>query len=66
MELKQTCREGVNLKGYVAWALLDNMEMGREKPYDIRFGMNFVDYNDNHKRIPKKSAIWFSNFLNKN
>lgn len=40
---------------------MDNMEVGAG--YETRFGLNFTDYNDNHKRYPKKSAKWFANFL---
>ncbi|KNA24562.1 hypothetical protein SOVF_014560 [Spinacia oleracea] len=54
-------REGANVKGYIVWSLMDNMEVGAG--YETRFGLNFTDYNDNHKRYPKKSAKWFANFL---
>lgn len=53
--------EGANVKGYVVWSLLDNMEVG--SGYDVRFGLNYVDYFDNCKRYPKLSAKWFSRFL---
>jgi beta-glucosidase len=29
----------------------------------VRFGLNFVDYNDGLKRYPKLSAHWFKKFL---
>ncbi|KAK9941267.1 hypothetical protein M0R45_017880 [Rubus argutus] len=29
----------------------------------VRFGINYVDYNDGLKRYPKLSAHWFKNFL---
>ena len=51
------------MKGHVVWSLIDNMEMGQDRPYDVRFGLNYVDYHDNYARKPKKSAKWFTRFL---
>ncbi|CAJ2653260.1 unnamed protein product [Trifolium pratense] len=59
--LQSAIRIGVNVKGYFAWSLLDNFEWA--EGYTVRFGMNFVDYNDNLKRYHKLSAQWFKNFL---
>ncbi|WJX63614.1 Beta-glucosidase 12 [Trifolium repens] len=59
--LQSAIRIGVNVKGYFAWSLLDNFEW--VEGYTVRFGMNFVDYNDNLKRYQKLSAQWFKNFL---
>ncbi|KAJ1688776.1 hypothetical protein LUZ63_012931 [Rhynchospora breviuscula] len=55
--------EGVKVKGYFAWSLLDNFEWGNG--YTVRFGINFVDYQNDLKRYPKKSAFWFKQFLAK-
>jgi beta-glucosidase len=54
-------RDGANVKGYFAWSLLDNFEWSNG--YTVRFGINFVDYNDGRKRYPKNSAHWFKKFL---
>ncbi|KNA20268.1 hypothetical protein SOVF_053850 [Spinacia oleracea] len=59
--VRDAMREGANVKGYVVWSLLDNMEVG--SGYDVRFGLNLVDYFDNCKRYPKLSALWFKKFL---
>ncbi|KAF0910471.1 hypothetical protein E2562_002930 [Oryza meyeriana var. granulata] len=56
-------RDGANVKGYFAWSLLDNFEWANG--YTVRFGLNFVDYNDGAKRYPKNSARWFKKFLQK-
>ncbi|KAJ0037371.1 hypothetical protein Pint_24094 [Pistacia integerrima] len=61
--LQRAIKEGVNVKGYFAWSLLDNFEWA--SGYTVRFGINFVDYKNGNKRYPKQSAIWFSNFLQK-
>lgn len=44
--------EGVNLKGYLVWSLLDNYEWSFG--YSKRFGIVHVDY-ETQKRTPKKS-----------
>ncbi|KAF4369156.1 hypothetical protein G4B88_020934 [Cannabis sativa] len=54
-------KDGVKVKGYFAWSLLDNYEW--ISGYTVRFGINFVDYKDHQKRYPKLSAHWFKNFL---
>ncbi|OIW08963.1 hypothetical protein TanjilG_05939 [Lupinus angustifolius] len=58
--LQSAIKNGVNVKGYFAWSLLDNFEWA--SGYTVRFGMNFVDYK-NGKRYQKLSAEWFKNFL---
>ena len=55
--------DGVNVKGYFAWSLLDNFEW--TLGYTVRFGINYVDYKDGLRRHPKLSAHWFKNFLKK-
>ncbi|XP_057486991.1 beta-glucosidase 24-like isoform X1 [Actinidia eriantha] len=62
--IKMALSEGVNIKGYFIWSLLDCMEMG--SAYTIRFGLNYVDYNDDYKRYPKKSVTWLKNFITGN
>ncbi|ESW22399.1 hypothetical protein PHAVU_005G150600 [Phaseolus vulgaris] len=61
--LHSAIRDGVNIKGYFAWSLLDNFEWNNG--YTVRFGINFVDYNNDFKRHQKLSAKWFRNFLKK-
>ncbi|KAI4331940.1 hypothetical protein L6164_016887 [Bauhinia variegata] len=56
-------KDGVNVKGYFAWSLLDTFEW--PSGYTVRFGMNFVDFKNSLTRYPKLSAKWFKNFLNK-
>ncbi|XP_012573127.1 cyanogenic beta-glucosidase-like isoform X2 [Cicer arietinum] len=61
--LQTAIRDGVNVKGYFAWSLLDNLEW--DSGYTVRFGLVFVDFKDDLKRYPKLSAHWFKNFLKK-
>ncbi|GAM84303.1 hypothetical protein ANO11243_022970 [Dothideomycetidae sp. 11243] len=46
--------DGVDVRGYMAWSLLDNFEWA--DGYSCRFGVTYVDYEGGQKRISKKSA----------
>ena len=59
--IDQAIRKGVDIKGYFAWSLMDNFEWS--EGYKMRFGIVYVDYKT-QKRIPKRSALWFKEFLN--
>jgi beta-glucosidase len=48
--------QGVNLKGYFAWSLLDNFQWACG--YEKRFGLIHVDYATQHRRI-KDSGLWY-------
>ncbi|KAI3986372.1 hypothetical protein MKX01_002217 [Papaver californicum] len=62
--VQRAIKEGVDVRGYFAWSLLDNFEWNAG--YTQRFGINFVDYKDGLlERYPKSSALWFKNFLRK-
>lgn len=60
----QMCRraiaEGIPLKGYIAWSLLDNYEWSQG--YDRRFGLVHVDF-DSLQRRPKASYHAWSKAL---
>jgi len=45
-----------NVQGYFVWAFMDNFEWGSYVP---RFGLVYVDYEDDYERIPKLSASWY-------
>ena len=56
-------KNGVDLKGYFIWSLLDNFEWFAG--YSIRFGIIRVNY-ENQERIWKKSAQWYRDVIAKN
>ncbi|KAK1418705.1 hypothetical protein QVD17_27851 [Tagetes erecta] len=47
--------------GYFVWSFTDSYEWN--SGYTQRFGLNYVDYNNNLLRYPKNSALWFKKFL---
>ncbi len=54
-------RQGVPVKGYFAWSLLDNFEWS--EGYLRRFGLAYVDF-DTQQRTLKLSGKWYRDFLN--
>lgn len=53
-------KEGVNIKGFLAWTLMDNFEWAAG--YNARFGLIHTDFNTQLRTI-KNSGYWFRNFL---
>ncbi len=53
----RSINQGINLKGYYHWSLLDNFEWAAG--YSKRFGIVYVDFLT-QKRIPKDSALFYS------
>ncbi|MGE5274443.1 MAG: GH1 family beta-glucosidase [Verrucomicrobiota bacterium] len=51
---------GVDVRGYYVWSLLDNFEW--EWGYEKRFGIVFVDF-PTQRRIPKRSALWYRDLI---
>ncbi|EDO47612.1 predicted protein, partial [Nematostella vectensis] len=57
--------DGVKVKGYYAWSLMDNFEWFQG--YNMPFGIHFVNFTDpNRPRLPKKSAIFYKKIVAQN
>jgi len=55
--------QGVDVRGYFAWSLLDNFEWAYG--YSKRFGIVYVDYKT-QRRALKDSAKWYAQTIAKN
>ena len=56
----EAMRQGVDVRGYFAWSLLDNFEWSYG--YEKRFGIVHTNY-ETQQRTPKDSALAFKAFL---
>ena len=59
-QVKRAMDEGVDLRGYFAWSLMDNFEWA--EGYYPRFGLVHIDF-ESKKRTLKDSGLWFRQFL---
>ena len=60
---REAIEDGVDLRGYFVWSLLDNFEWAFG--YSKRFGLVYVDYAT-QRRILKDSAHWFAAVTRRN
>ena len=58
--LKESIDLGSNVQGYFAWSLLDNFEWFAG--FTERYGIVYVDRNNNCTRYMKESAKWLKQF----
>jgi len=62
-QLQRAAADGVPVKGYFQWSLMDNFEWGQG--FGDRFGIVYVDFKT-QKRMPKASAAWFHETATRN
>ncbi len=62
-QLQRAVSEGVPVKGYFLWSLLDNYEWA--DGYEKRFGITYVDFKT-QKRTPKLSAMLYQQIIANN
>lgn len=58
--VRAAVREGVDVRGYFAWSLMDNYEWA--EGYRARFGIVHVDFAT-QRRTLKSSARWYANLI---
>jgi beta-glucosidase len=62
-ELKRAAEDGVDVKGYFAWSLIDNFEWAQG--FFERFGLTYVDFGT-QRRIIKDSGHWYRDVIRSN
>jgi beta-glucosidase len=62
-ELHRAIEDGVDMRGYLQWSIMDNFEWA--DGYRQRFGLVHVDYQT-QKRTLKDSALWFKKVIDSN
>lgn len=62
-ELRRAGAEGIDVRGYFLWSILDNFEWAAG--YSQRFGIVYVEYPTG-KRILKDSALWYKEVIASN
>jgi beta-glucosidase len=63
LQVQRALDEGVDVRGYFVWSLLDNFEWALGlRP---RFGLIYVDH-ETQRRIPKDSAAWYRTVIETN
>ncbi len=55
--------DGVDVRGYMVWSLMDNFEWGHG--FSKRFGLTYTDYTT-QKRVVKDSGEWYADVIRKN
>jgi beta-glucosidase len=63
MQLLRAIRDGVDVRGYFHWSILDNFEWNQG--YRERFGLVHVDF-EMLARTPKDSFAWYAQLIRTN
>jgi len=60
-ELSRAIRDGVPVRAYHCWSLLDNFEWA--EGYTQRFGLVYVDFKNRQQRTVKDSGKWYAKVI---
>lgn len=58
--IKKAIEDGIDIRGYYAWSLLDNWEWSGG--FNARYGLVHTDF-ETQKRTCKDSALWYKNMI---
>lgn len=62
-QVARALRDGIDVIGYYAFSIFDNLEWALG--FTKRFGLVYVDFKT-QKRLPKESAYWFRDVMERN
>lgn len=63
-EMERAIEDGVDIRGYFYWSLCDNLEWA--EGFGPRFGLVYIDYKNNLRRIKKDSFYDYQEFIKEN
>lgn len=63
-EMLRAKEDGANVCGYYVWSTFDLYSW--VNGYKKRYGLVYVDFEDDNRRIPKKSYYWYRDFIRSN
>jgi beta-glucosidase len=63
-ELSRAIKDGVPVRAYHCWSLMDNFEWA--EGYSQRFGLIYVDFEHGQKRMIKDSGYWYAKIAKEN
>ena len=63
-ELYLAQQQGVDVRGYFHWSLIDNFEWA--EGFSARFGLTKVDYQTEFRRTPRPSAALYTRIIESN
>jgi len=64
VELSRAIHDGVPVRAYHCWSLLDNFEWA--EGYTQRFGLVYVDFKNRQQRTVKDSGAWYAKVIASN
>lgn len=64
VKCNEAIEEGVDLIGYCTWSFTDLLSW--LNGYQKRYGFVYIDFEENLKRIPKKSFYWYKKVIETN